>query len=398
MSKGERMKFSSAVAAILALAAAVSVTAQTPPAASRAQLSGTVTSVKADANQLSLKADKGQDVSVTTTDRTLILRIPPGETDPKKGSKIALSSLSPGDRAVIIGATPSDPKAWTATAVLVMSKSDVAGLQQKEQDDWKKRGTIGTVTAIDPTAKTITIKGGQRTVTVQPSDKTEFHRYSLDSANFSDAKPSTFAEVKTGDQVHVLGNKSRGWRLPSRPRRSSAGTFRQIAATIVSIDAADRRNEGQGSGHQEAPDHPRELRFHHEETARPIGSSMLARRYVRVRERRRAAAAAVSARRTRPPAAGRGGGLGGRAVAAGRRRYRADARPVCRRCRLPISNPGRHHGFHHHGKRSHAFTAIMLLAGVEPILTASPIHARHHERLESGRRRRRQGNSATSVH
>ena len=61
--------------------------AQTPPAANRAQLSGTVTAVNADAKQLSLKSDKGEDVSVTTTDRTLILRIPPGETDPKKGSQ-----------------------------------------------------------------------------------------------------------------------------------------------------------------------------------------------------------------------------------------------------------------------------------------------------------------------
>ena len=200
------MKFSTAMAAILALAAAISATAQTPPAASRAQLSGTVTAVNADANQLSLKGDKGEDVSVTTTDRTLILRIPPGETDPKKGTKIALSALNPGDRAVIIGATPTDPKAWTATAVLVMSKSDVAGLQQKDQDDWKKRGTTGTVTAIDPAAKTVTIKSGSRTFTVQPSDKTSFHRYAPDSARFSDAKPSSFA-----------GNQDR--RPVARPRQ-----------------------------------------------------------------------------------------------------------------------------------------------------------------------------------
>ena len=59
------------MAALLALAAAVSVSAQTPPGANRAQLSGTVTAVKADANQLSIKGDKGEDVSVTTTDRTL---------------------------------------------------------------------------------------------------------------------------------------------------------------------------------------------------------------------------------------------------------------------------------------------------------------------------------------
>ena len=88
--------------AVLALVAGVlcgsSAAAQTPPAANRARLSGTVTSVNADAKQLSLKSDKGEAVSVTTTDRTRILRIPEGETDPNKGSQIELSALAAGDR------------------------------------------------------------------------------------------------------------------------------------------------------------------------------------------------------------------------------------------------------------------------------------------------------------
>src|SRR5207245_11249016 len=112
--------------------------------ANQAQLSGTIPAVNADAKQLSLKSDKGEDVAVSTTDRTLILRIPPGETDPKKGTKVALSTVNSGDRAVVIGPAPTDPKTWAATAVLIMSKSDVASLQQKDQDHWKKRGTTGT--------------------------------------------------------------------------------------------------------------------------------------------------------------------------------------------------------------------------------------------------------------
>src|ERR1035437_4111547 len=72
------MKFSTAMAALMAIVAGVpsgsSAAAQTPPAANRAQISGTVTSVNTGAQQLSLKSDKGEDVSVTTTDRTLILR------------------------------------------------------------------------------------------------------------------------------------------------------------------------------------------------------------------------------------------------------------------------------------------------------------------------------------
>ena len=291
------MKFSTAMAAILALAAAVSVPAQTPPAASRAQLSGTVTAVKADANQLSLKGDKGEDVTVTTTDRTLILRIPPGETDPKKGSKIALSALSPGDRAVIIGATPSDPKAWTATAVLIMSKSDVASLQQKDQDDWKKRGTTGTVTAIDPAAKTVTIKSGSRTFTVQPSDKTSFHRYAPDSARFSDAKPSSFAEIKTGDQLRVLGNKGEDG-ASIHAEKIAFGSFRQIAATVTAINP----QTGELTVKDLATKKPLTIKVDADSTMRKLpeqAARMLARRYAPGAQQAQGGGAPTSGSRTR---------------------------------------------------------------------------------------------------
>ena len=71
----------------MAIVVVASTAAQTTPAANRAQISGTVTSVDADAKQLSLKGDKGEDVSVTTTDRTLILRIPPAKPTPKKAAR-----------------------------------------------------------------------------------------------------------------------------------------------------------------------------------------------------------------------------------------------------------------------------------------------------------------------
>src|ERR1035438_2793155 len=184
MPQGKRMKFCTAMSALVAIVAGVpsgsSASAQTPPSANRSQISGTVTSVNTDGNQLSLKSDKGGDISVAITDRTLILRIPPGETDPKKGSKIALATLNAGDRAVIIGPLPADPKTWTASAVLVMSKSDGASLKQKDQAAWSKGGATGPGAAIDAAAMTVTIKSGSHTFTVQPSEKTSYHRYALD--------------------------------------------------------------------------------------------------------------------------------------------------------------------------------------------------------------------------
>src|ERR1039458_9419344 len=92
--------------AVLAFLTALSggVLAQTQPAqgtaAPHSQVAGMVTAVDAQANQVSLKSDKGDAIAVTTTEKTVVLHLPPGENDVTKGSKMALSSLGAGDRVV----------------------------------------------------------------------------------------------------------------------------------------------------------------------------------------------------------------------------------------------------------------------------------------------------------
>ena len=359
------------MAALMAIATGVpsgsSAAAQTPPpAANRSQISGTVTSVNTDGNQLSLKSDKGGDVSVAITDRTLILRIPPGETDPKKGSKIALGALNPGDRAVIIGPPPADPKTWAATAVLVMSKSDVASLKQKDQDDWKKRGTTGTVTAIDAAARTVTIRSGSRTFTVQPSEKTSYHRYALDSARFSDAKPSGFPDIRTADQLRVLGNKSEDGAV-IQAEKIAFGTFRQIAATITAINS----QIGEMTVKDLATKKSLTVKVDADSTMRKLPEMMargLARRYAPGAAQGEGAGAAGPGGY---PGGGRGGMGGGRS---GDVSQMLDNLPA-----LPISDlkPGDAIMVSTtQGTDSGKVTVIMLLAGVEPLLTASPTATR----------------------
>ena len=97
-----------------------------PAAASRSQVAGTVTAVDAQARQVSLKTDKGDAVAVQATERTLILRIPPGETDPKKGTKITVSEVSPGDRVVAVSRQNLEGKTVDASAIFVMSSRHIA--------------------------------------------------------------------------------------------------------------------------------------------------------------------------------------------------------------------------------------------------------------------------------
>jgi Cu/Ag efflux protein CusF len=348
------MTFFGSIAALTVISCLAS--AQTQPAAPRSQVSGTVAAVDAAANKISLKSDKGDAVDVTTTDRTLVLRIPPGETDPKKGTKIALSTVAPGDRAVIVGPAPAG-NAWNATAVLVMTKGDIASVQQKDQEDWKKRGTTGTVTALDPATKSITIKSGSHTFAVQPSEKTTWNRYSPDSARFADAKPSSFAEVKQGDQLRVLGNKNEDG-ASIQAEKIVFGAFRQIAATISSVDAA----KGELTVKDLATKKPLTIKVESDSTMKKLpeqAARMLARRY----------APGAAAEASAPPAGAGRGGRGGGDVGG-----MLDQLPA-----LPLtelkpgdaimisttqgSDPGR-------------VTLVMLLAGVEPLLTASPTATR----------------------
>ena len=317
--------------------------AQTPPAGSRGQIAGTVTSVGSGAPQLSLKSDQGAEVSVTLTDRTVIRRIPPGETDSRKGVAIALAGVTAGDRAVVVGPTPADPKTWVAAVVLVMTRSDVASLQQKDQEDWKKRGTTGIVTAVDPTAGTVTLRVGQRTYTVRPSEKTAFLRYSADSPSFADARPSTPADIAPGDQMRVLGNKSEDG-ATIQAERIVSGFFRQIAATITSVNLLTG-----------------ELAVKDLATKKPLTMKVDSNS---IMKRLPEQAARALARRYAPGAQASGAGNGSGDVS-----QMLDNLPP-----MPLSElkPGDALMVSTtQGSTPGRVTAIMLLAGVEPLLTAS---------------------------
>ena len=273
--QGLRLKF------FVALALAVSgawpiARSQTAPAPAQ-RTAGTITAVNPQANQVSLKTEKGDTLTVTTTDRTQILHAQPGENDPKKWAKMTLAEISSCDEALAYFRGSADQKPLLATSLVIRTKADLAQLAQKQLDDWKKRGTTGTVTAIDSAAGTLTIKVGQKAVTVQPSGKTEYHRYSLDSAKVSDAKASTFAEIWTGDQVNVLGDKNEDG-TAVKAESIYAGTFRQLAATIVSIDTAS----GEMKVTDLATKRPLVIRVSSDSTMKKLPDQMaqtLARRY-----------------------------------------------------------------------------------------------------------------------
>jgi hypothetical protein len=247
-------------------------------------------------------------------------------------------------------------------------------LQQKDQDDWKKRGTTGTVTALDPAAKTVTIKSGSRSFTVQPSEKTSYHRYSLDSARFSDAKPSSFPEIKMGDQLRVLGDKS-GDGAAIQAEKVAFGSFRQIAATITAINLQTREMTVKDL----ATKKPLTIKVDADSTMRKLPeqtAQMLARRYAPGAQQGGGPGGAPGgAGRGAMAGAGRGmGGAGGGGGRGGDVNQMLDNLPA-----MPISELKAGDAIMvstTQGTEAGRVTAIMLLAGVEPLLTASPTATR----------------------
>ena len=201
---------------------------------------GEITRIDAGAKQLTLKSSSGAEITATVVDRTIYLRIAPGETDLKKAARIAFDNLAAGDRARLRGHLSEDQKSMVALEVLIMTKADIAQRQQHEREDWKRRSVSGPVTAVNPESKEITIstrtREGSVPIVIETGDHVEFEKYAPDSIKFSDAKPSSFAEVKPGDQLRVLGDKTPdGTHI--KAEAIVFGTFRNIAGVIKSIDA-----------------------------------------------------------------------------------------------------------------------------------------------------------------
>src|SRR5277367_351080 len=222
------------LAILVSLAAVLGLQAQTPPKL----IAGVVTAVDASAKQIKVTGDDGVAYSLGLQDNTIYQRMPLGETDQKKATRIALSDVTVGDRLIARGPVAED-KTVPVRTVLIMSKSDVAQKQQRDQADWQKRGVTGIASAVNADAKEIVISTRGRdsqTVTVDVSSAV-FRRYAPDSLKFADAKPSSLADVQPGDTLRVLGDRSdEGARL--KAQEIVSGAFETIAATVISTDPA----------------------------------------------------------------------------------------------------------------------------------------------------------------
>jgi hypothetical protein len=211
-------------------------TAQNP---AQARPVGTIKSISG--NTIVLTTDAGTDVTVQVQDAAKLVRIAPGQKDLKDAAPIQLTDLQTGDRILVRGKLADDGKTVAAASIIAMSKADIAQKQSRERDEWQKHGLGGLVSSVDPATTTITVSlpsvGEKKTVAIHLSKDTILRRYASDSVKFDDAKPAPLDQIKPGDQLRARGTRSAdGTELTADEIVS--GSFRNIAGTISSLDAA----------------------------------------------------------------------------------------------------------------------------------------------------------------
>jgi len=219
------------------------VVAQSPsPQTQEAKVTRAVGTIKStQADSLVLTPDSGNDVTANLSATTKILRVPPGETDLKNATPLQAQDLQAGDRVLVRGQASADGKSLAALAVIVMKQSDVSARKEQDREDWQKRGVGGMVSAVDATAGTITISSaglaGKRDIAIHSTPKTNTRRYAPDSVKFDDARSATIDQIKAGDQLRARGTRNAdGSELIAED--IVFGSFRNVAGTVTAIDSA----------------------------------------------------------------------------------------------------------------------------------------------------------------
>jgi len=224
----------------------VSVMAQTPsstPAPTATRVIGEVKAIEPAARQIIVRLDSGVLVTVNLNDSTQYKRMALGQTLLSTATDITLKDIGPGDRVWARWRPGADQTTVPSAQVVVMSKADVAKKQEEERAQWRRRGVSGIVAALNAQTKEITVSsrtlmGVAQSVIIPVTDKVMIRRYPPDSIpKYSEARPSKFEELKTGDQLRALGNKSAdGTRMDAE--EVVFGSFRIAGGTVTAIDAA----------------------------------------------------------------------------------------------------------------------------------------------------------------
>ena len=199
---------------------------------------GEVTAV--ESGKIVLQTKDGM-IDVMISDKTAFKKVSPENPKISTAVEAAFSEIGIGDKLLVTGEVAADKKSVPAKNVYLMSKSAIAEKQAKESEQWKTRGISGRVTNLNFEKNEITIAvrnlTGESNVVITPKDNNNIKRYAPNSIKYSEAKPSNIKEIFIGDIVRALGDKSADG-ATFQAEELISGAFQTVGGKVKSIDAA----------------------------------------------------------------------------------------------------------------------------------------------------------------
>jgi hypothetical protein len=365
------------VTAAASLAFGAELSAQDRPAGEASQTAagaavknvGVVKSISG--KNLALKTDAGPEITISVPDGARIVRLAAGQTDLKTAPSITFAEIQVGDRMLLRGRAGANGDI-EATTIVVMKQADVAQKQQHDREDWQKRGTGGIVSVIDAAAGTFTVSVTPTlSVLVKTTKDTNFLRYSPNSVKFADAQKGTIDQIKTGDQLRARGTRSADGKELAAEEVIS-GTFRNIAGTVSSIDAANNSITVKDVLAKKSV----VIKFNSDSQLRKLAPQMAQRLAFFLKGGAQAAQGGTPAggqtSATGTPATGTGPGGAQFARPAGGPDFQQMLNRIPSVTLADLQKEDAVMVVATQGTTGNEVTAITLLGGVEPILTASP--------------------------
>ncbi len=222
----------------VAFCLSIAVWAQT---ASTGKAVGTVKAVSG--NVITINSDAGGEIKVSVGDSARLMQLEPGQKDLKAAIPVQLQDFQSGDRVLARGKVSDDSKSLDAVLVVVMKQTSISQKQQQQREDWQRNSIGGLVKTVDASAGTVTVTVGagptSKSVLIRTSKDTIVRRYSPTSVKFDDATKSTLAEIKPGDQVRARGSKNADGSEVSAQEVVS-GAFKNIAGTVQAVNAEEK--------------------------------------------------------------------------------------------------------------------------------------------------------------
>ena len=203
---------------------------------------GEVTAIDLTTKKISVRTETSQQITVNVDEKTLIRRVPPGETNVEKAAVVNFADIAVGDRVLARGKL--DGNTIQTRILLIVSSSELARRAEQSRAEWQRRGISGTIVTLDPVTKEIMLRS-RTSITAPPiriaasGGDVRFKRYAPNSTHYKDAISSTFEQLKVGDYLRALGDRSQDG-TSFKPEEILAGSFRMAGGIITEVNQSTR--------------------------------------------------------------------------------------------------------------------------------------------------------------